>query len=254
MSAPALIDCCDLAVSFDGHRVVEHVDVRVVEGDFLGLVGPSGAGKTTVLRAMLGALRPAAGSVTKTDGLRIGYVPQLERVDWNFPVTVNEVVLMGLAAQRRRFGATDDERDAVGNALERLGLAGLGRRHIGALSGGQQQRVFLARALIRNPQVLLLDEPTSGLDVATRHEMLHVLDEINRLGTAVVLTTHDLNGLAAHLPELACINRTVIARGVPAEVLRSDVLERTYGVPMDVLDHMGVPMVVERGPTLRRVS
>jgi ABC-type Mn2+/Zn2+ transport system ATPase subunit len=107
---------------------------------------------------------------------------------------------------------------------------------------------------VREPQLLLLDEPTSGVDIATRHDLLHLLGDLNAQGTTIVLTTHDLNGLAAHLPELACINATVVARGVPAAVLVPAVLERTYGVPMDVLDHMGVPMVVERGPGLRVVG
>jgi ABC-type Mn2+/Zn2+ transport system ATPase subunit len=201
---------------------------------------------------MIGAVATASGTVERAEVLRIGYVPQLERIDWRFPVTVDEVVTMGLSG-RRRFGAGAAERRAVAAILERLGLGGLGRRHIGALSGGQQQRVFLARALVASPQLLLLDEPTSGVDIATRHELLHLLGDLHAQGTAIVLTTHDLNGLAAHLPELACVNRTVVARGRPSDVLVPTVLELTYGVPMDVLDHMGVPMVVERGPDLRRV-
>jgi ABC-type Mn2+/Zn2+ transport system ATPase subunit len=129
--------------------------------------------------------------------------------------------------------------------LGRLGLGGLAGRHIRALSGGQQQRVFIARALLARPDVLLLDEPTSGVDVTTRHEILHLLADLNADGMAIVLTTHDLNGIAAHLPRLVCLNREITGVGAPEDVLTPAVLERTYGSPMDVLHHGGMPLVVD---------
>jgi ABC-type Mn2+/Zn2+ transport system ATPase subunit len=139
-----------------------------------------------------------------------------------------------------------EERAEVGVILERLGLGGLERRHIRQLSGGQQQRVFIARALLRRPELLLMDEPTAGVDVKTRHEILHLLHDLNDGGLAIVLTTHDLNGVAAHLPQLVCLNREVIAAGKPGQVLTPEVLETTYGAPMDVLEHAGMPFVVDR--------
>jgi ABC-type Mn2+/Zn2+ transport system ATPase subunit len=140
--------------------------------------------------------------------------------------------------------------------LGRLGLDdGLAGRHIRELSGGQQQRVFVARALLRRPDLLLLDEPTSGVDVRTRHEVLHLLGDLNADGLAIVLTTHDLNGIAAHLPHLVCLNTSVIGEGAPRDVLTPDVLERTYGAPMEVLEHGGMPVVVDvAGPRLRSVG
>ncbi len=234
--------------------VVEDVSLTVTAGDFVGVVGPSGSGKTTVLRALLGTLRPQAGTVTRMTGLRIGYVPQRDSVDWSFPVTVAEAVLMARPRTPGRWvpWSSPAERAEVAGVLERLGIGELGRRHIRDLSGGQQQRVFIARALLRQPQLLVMDEPTSGVDVRTRHEMLHLLGELHGDGLAIVLTTHDLNGLAAHLPRLVCLRRRVVAEGAPMDVLTPDVLEATYGAPMDVLVHGGMPVVVDRAHDLPR--
>ena len=220
------------------------LDLTLRAGELVGVVGPSGSGKTTLLKAILGTLRPSCGSVTRAGGLRIGYVPQVDSVSWSFPVTVEQVVLMARQGRVLPWASAAERRD-VGALLERLGIDGLSRRHIRDLSGGQQQRVFLARALLDSPRLLLLDEPTSGVDVRTRHEILHLLAEVHGHGTTVLLTTHDLNGMAAHLPDLICLNRTVLARGRPHDVLAPPVLERTFGAPMDVLDHMGLPVVVD---------
>ena len=224
--------------------MLRDVDLTVGAGQFTGIVGPSGSGKTTLLRLLVGAIPPYAGTITRAPGLRLGYVPQLETVSWDFPVTVGECVLMARAGRLWPW-ASRSERREVAEVLSRLGLDGLADRHIRALSGGQQQRMFVARALLRRPQLLLLDEPTSGVDVATRHDMLHLLKDLHADGIAIVLTTHDLNGMAAHLPHLVCLNRHVVASGTPDEVITPDVLAHTFGARMDVLRHMDTPLVVE---------
>jgi zinc/manganese transport system ATP-binding protein len=246
-----LIELDGVTIGYDGPAVLHHIHLRVEAGDFIGIVGPSGAGKTTLLRALLGAIEPRIGTIHKAGSFRIGYVPQIETVDWNFPVTVSDVVLTARHRERRWPWPTRDERGLVNDLLDRLGVGGLGDRHIRALSGGQQQRVFVARALLGDPQLLLLDEPTSGVDMRTRHDVLHLLGDLNDEGIAVVLTTHDLNGIAAHLPRLVCVNGHITGEGTPFEVLTPTVLEATYGAPMDVLDHMGVPMVVDRVRRMR---
>ena len=225
--------------------VLVNVDIAVNPGDFLGVVGPSGSGKTTLLRAVMGTVTPIAGAVRRRPDVSVAYVPQVETVNWNFPVTVAECVLMARGGRRLPW-ASRTERAEVTQLLDRLGIGGLEQRHIRQLSGGQQQRVFIARALLRRPQLLLMDEPTAGVDVKTRHEVLHLLDDLNADGLAILLTTHDLNGVAAHLPRLVCLNGEVIATGEPSKVLTPEVLERTYGAPMDVLEHAGMPFVVDR--------
>jgi ABC-type Mn2+/Zn2+ transport system ATPase subunit len=231
--------------AYGGDPVLVNADLTVAPGDFVGVVGPSGSGKTTLLRAVLGTTRPLAGTVRRRPGLAVGYVPQVEAVNWNFPVTVAEAVLMARTTGRVLPWASAAERRDVDAILGRLGLDGLGRRHIRELSGGQQQRVFIARALLRRPDLLLLDEPTSGVDVRTRHDILHLLADLNGDGLAVLLTTHDLNGIAAHLPRLVCLNTEITGDGPPDRVLTPEVLERTYGAPMEVLRHGGMPLVID---------
>jgi ABC-type Mn2+/Zn2+ transport system ATPase subunit len=235
-----------VGVTLGTHRVLHDIHLTIRREQFTGIVGPSGAGKTTLLRVLLGTVRPNAGAVTRRPDLRVGYVPQVDTVNWDFPVTVGQCVLMARTRGRRLPWPSPTERAEVADVLDRLGIGDLTRRHIRELSGGQQQRVFIARALLGRPQLLVMDEPTSGVDVRTRHEVLHLLDDLHRDGLAVVLTTHDLNGIAAHLPHLVCLNTTVIGAGPPRDVLVPDVLERTYGAELEVLDHVGIRVVVDR--------
>lgn len=243
----ALINCEHLSCTYGQQAVLDDVYLTVHRGEFVGIVGPSGSGKTTLLRTILGSHPVAHGSVTITPGLRIGYVPQVETVDWYFPVTVEEVIVMTETSGSWWPRISKVEKQAVHTVLDQLGIGDIAHRHIRELSGGQQQRVFIARAMYRKPDILVMDEPTSGVDVRTRHEVLHLLADLHAAGLTILLTTHDLNGLAAHLPRLVCLNRKVIADGHPRDVLTSDVLEATYGAPMEVLEHGGMPLVIDHG-------
>ncbi len=249
-----LLDLRSVSAGYGGDTVLADVDLELHPGEFVGIVGPSGSGKSTLLRVLLGTVDTAGGTLERARGTRIGYVPQVEQINWDFPVTVSECVLMSRSRGRLAPWASKAEKAEVARVLDRLGIGDLAGRHIRALSGGQQQRVFLARAMLAEPDLLLLDEPTSGVDVRTRHEILHLLGELNAAGLGIVLTTHDLNGIAAHLPRLVCLNRTVIGAGSPAEVLVPDVLEATYGSPMEVLEHGGMRVVVDAAVDAQIIS
>lgn len=242
----ALVVVSDLVVRFGRTRALDGVDLTVTDDDFLGIVGPSGAGKTSLLRAVLGLQRPTSGRVERRTGLRVGYVPQIGAIDMTFPLTVAECVLLARATSRNLPWPTRHERSDVDDLLETLGLAGMADRHLRELSGGQLQRVFIARALMGDPELLVLDEPTSGIDIRTRHEVLHLLARLHESGPAIVLATHDLNGLAAHLPRIVCLNQRIVGQGPPVEVLTPEVLEATFGAPLEVLVHAGLPVVVDR--------
>jgi zinc/manganese transport system ATP-binding protein/zinc transport system ATP-binding protein len=221
-------------------------------GDFVGLLGPSGSGKTTLLRTVLGAVDIYEGEVlvngvaTSKKRPRVGYVPQLETIDWNFPVTVQEVVMMGRTMENRLFPwYRKEEKDLAAEMMDRLGILGLANRHIRELSGGQQQRVFLARALISSPQLLLLDEPTSGVDIKTRDDVMHLLHDLNHDGVTIIITTHEINAVAVHLPWIVCLAGRILAEGPPSEVITTEVLRLTYGAEMPVIHYDGMTIVAE---------
>lgn len=244
-AATPLVEVSHVTFGYGHHPVLIDVSYAVMPGQFTGIVGPSGSGKTTLLKLLLGTEKAQRGQVSRAGSVSMSYVPQLETVNWNFPVTVQDCVLMSRPAGRPFPRPSKLERAEVFDVLERLGIADLAQRHIRELSGGQQQRMFLARALVRRPQMLLLDEPTSGVDIQTRHEVLHLLDDLNREGIAIVLTTHDLNGMAAHLPHLLALRQRVIASGPPSEVIVPSVVEEVFGARMEILQHLGIPVVVD---------
>jgi zinc/manganese transport system ATP-binding protein/zinc transport system ATP-binding protein len=242
-----------VTAGYEREPAIEDIDLDLAPGTFTGIVGPSGSGKTTLLRVLLGTVSTQKGEVV-VDGRRVtgpgrapaGYVPQLQTVDWNFPVTVQEVVMMGRASSSGLLPwprAVDRER--MFTILDHLGIEQYAHRQIRALSGGQQQRVFLARALMRDAKLLLLDEPTTGVDMATRDDVLHMLADLNREGVTIVLTTHELNAVAAHLPDVVCLNRKLIAHGPPEEVFTPAILKQTYNAPMNVVIHDGMTLVAE---------
>jgi manganese/zinc/iron transport system ATP- binding protein len=232
----------DVSAGYGERPAIEQITLVVEPGTLLAVVGPNGAGKSTLLKVMAGLLAPWSGRVEVLgsppgrEAHRVAYVPQAELVDWEFPVTVGDVVMMGRYPRlglARRPGP--DDRRAVAAALERVGMAEYARRQIGSLSGGQRRRVFLARALAADPALFLLDEPVTGIDARTQEDLMDILEALAHSGRTVVATTHDLAAAAGRFHRVAAINRTMIADGPAALVLDPEVLARTYGGHLLVL-------------------
>lgn len=248
-----MVELRGIRCGYDEKVVFEGVDLTIPRGLYTGIVGPSGSGKTTLLKVILGLVEVTAGDVLVSNqringstSRGIGYVPQIETVNWNFPVTVEQVVLMG---RHREMGwlpwPSREDRHIALDLLEHLGIRQYAGRQIRALSGGEQQRVFLARALISRPQILILDEPTSGVDLKTQHHILHLLSQLNREGVTILLTTHDLNSVARHLPWVICFNRSIVAQGDPQDVFTSEILSRTYNSEMVVVRQNGLLLIAD---------
>jgi ABC-type Mn2+/Zn2+ transport system ATPase subunit len=232
--APTLIVMKGAVLGYHGRPVLPPVDLDIRPGDFLGLVGPNGSGKTTVLRAMLGLLAPLSGSVTRSNaGLRFGYVPQRKALDGGWPLRVEDVVLMGLMDRVgfiRRPG--EGHRAAAREALAAVGVEELAKQPFDALSGGQKQRTLIARALAGRPTVLLLDEPTAGMDLPGTRSILSLLRRLHRDGLTIVLVTHQLNEVANTARRVALFTGEGLEVGPVSEVLTPEALTRLYGVPV----------------------
>lgn len=250
-----LVSFSRVSCGYQKKIVFRELSFHIYPRQFTGLVGPSGAGKSTLLKAILGVVPLLSGELSVAGNQingqapsHVGYVPQIETVDWEFPVTVEQVVAMGLYRKSTRLPwLTAQERTIIQNLLNRLAIGHYAKRQIKMLSGGEQQRVFLARALVAEPKILILDEPTSGVDLKTQHAILHLLGEINRRGVTILLTTHDLNAVARHLPWVICFNKQIVAQGDPEEVFTSEVLSRTYESEMSVFRH-GEVILVDDSP------
>lgn len=233
---PAHLSVDNITVSYNGHAALREVTFQVPYGTRVAVVGPNGAGKSTLFKALVGLLPLRQGRVL-IHGLPLGhhldcvaYVPQREEVDWQFPVTVADVVMMGRYGQLgwlKRPGKNDGA--IVMRSLEQMGIANLARQPIGELSGGQQQRVFLARALAQEPHILLMDEPFTGVDATTQEATLALLDQLKAQCVTVMVSTHDLNLASTRFDEVLLINRRLIAHGNAAQVFTQDAVTQAFG-------------------------
>jgi manganese/zinc/iron transport system ATP- binding protein len=236
------VEVKNLTVAYGSRSALSGVSADMERGQIVGVVGPNGAGKSTLLKAIVGLVPIVDGTITihgkpaAKQRHEVAYVPQREEVNWEFPVAVEDVVMMGRYGRIGWFRrAGDDDRRRVDQAMEMVDLTDIRDRHINQLSGGQQQRVFLARALAQDASVLLLDEPLSGVDATSQERILQLLHDLAAEGRTVVMATHDLSSAACNCHCVCCLNHEMVAMGPPAETLSRDNLHATYGSQLLIL-------------------
>jgi manganese/iron transport system ATP-binding protein len=230
-----ILDVRNLSVRYNGRVALEDITFHLHVGERVAVVGPNGAGKSTLFKVVAGVLPPNSGDVT-VSGSRpvshscIAYIPQRSQVDWNFPVNVSDVVMMGRSAKLGPLG-WPKKRDwsLVQHALETVELANLSNRQISQLSGGQQQRMFIARAIAQEAELMLMDEPLTGLDTPSQEGLLDLLDTLRQQNVTVMVATHDLEQAARHFDRIMLLNHRLIAFGEPSIVMKTETLLQAYG-------------------------
>jgi len=233
-----------MCAGYGDETVLEKINLVLNRLDFVGLIGPNGGGKTTLLKVLLGLVQPTAGEV-RINGLapglsrdQLGYVPQAVDADRRFPISVKDVVIMGRLATRGLFhGYTREDREAVDHLLDELELQDVRDRRFGDLSGGQQQRVLIARALVADPRILLLDEPTASVDIKVRENVYDLLSRLNERMT-ILLVTHDMGVISSYVKTVGCLNRELHYHG--KKEITTQMLEDAYRCPVDLIAH-GIP-------------
>jgi zinc transport system ATP-binding protein len=234
-----------IGMQYDTKCVLKDVSLQVNEHDFLGIIGPNGGGKTTLMRIILGLLRPTEGTMhffrngEEVKNLRMGYLPQYSRIDRSFPISVREVVLSGLNCDKhwwQRF--TKEQKQQVETVIQRVGMDGWQDTHIGALSGGQLQRVLLGRAIVSSPELLILDEPNTYLDKSFEAHLYRLLEEINRECT-IIMVNHDIGTTLQNVTSVACVNGTLDYH--PNSEVSAEWLERHFNCPIELIGHGNIP-------------
>lgn len=253
---PALppLEIHDMTVAYHRKPVLWDIDLTVPEAKLVAIVGPNGAGKSTLIKAILGLVKPASGWIKiygepyEKQRALVGYVPQRESVDWDFPITAIEVILMGRYKQIGWFKRPrNEDYDAAYEALRKVEMTDYAQRQINQLSGGQQQRIFLARALAQNASIYFMDEPFAGVDATTERAILNILQELRKFGKTVVVVHHTLQTVREYFDNGIFLNMRVVASGPIAEIFTEENLKKTYGGRLSLLDQAAEAMRKARG-------
>lgn len=239
-----IVSIKNISVEFEGHTVLHDHNFTVYDGDFIGIIGPNGGGKTTLLRTILGLVKPSNGEIkvfgTSPDKVRnqIGYVPQMMAVEKDFPISVRDTVLMGRLCHKGFFrGHSREDYMQVDQVLEIVEMSDMKNRKTGSLSGGERQRVMIARALASEPKLLLLDEPTASIDPKLKNDIYDLLNSLKHR-IAIILVTHDIGVISSHVDKVACLNCQLFyhdSKEIPKETI-----EAVYQCPVDIIAH-GTP-------------
>jgi zinc transport system ATP-binding protein len=240
-----IIKISGLSAAYERHIVLRDVDLTVYKNDFLGIIGPNGGGKTTLVKCMLGLLKPVSGKIqfyengTEVNHIAMGYLPQYNSIDKKFPISVEEVILSGLNIKKPLFGGFSAEhREKAQEIVKRMGLDGLQKRAIGQLSGGQLQRALLGRALISDPEVIILDEPNTYIDKKFETALYQILKEING-DCSIVIVSHDIGTILQQVKSVACVNETLDYH--PDKDVDTEWMEKNFNCPIGLLGHGDLP-------------
>jgi zinc transport system ATP-binding protein len=245
VNSEEVVSIKDVWVHYDGIPILEGVSLSVISGDFLGIIGPNGGGKTTLLKVILGLVIPSRGKVDvlgqspEKNRYHIGYVPQHNYFDRDFPINVRDTVLMGCNGTTgliRRYSREDKEK--AEGAMKTVGMLSHQKSQIGKLSGGEQQRVFIARALVSRPKLLLLDEPTASVDQAMQTDFYELLEKLKQEMT-IVMVSHDISAVSIYVDKIACLNRQLFYHG--SKEIEPGILQATYKCPVQMIAHGTIP-------------